>query len=80
MRGGVPCSAGIHRRGGATPVFSTPAPAASSPTSAELSNAKIVFRAPEGGTYRVLATSFGIEETGTYTLTVRKQLDAQPQR
>jgi serine protease Do len=39
-------------------------------------NARIIYRAPEDGTYRIIATSFGTEETGSYTLTVRKQLDA----
>jgi len=36
-------------------------------------NARIVFRAPVDGTYRVVATTFMPDETGGYTLTVRKE-------
>ncbi|MBI2805920.1 MAG: PDZ domain-containing protein [Planctomycetes bacterium] len=36
-------------------------------------NARIVFRAPADGTYRIIATTFNVNETGNYTLTVRKQ-------
>ena len=36
-------------------------------------NAKLLFRAPNDGKYRVVVTSFNANETGSYTLTVRKQ-------
>lgn len=36
-------------------------------------NARLVFRAPTDGTYRVIATTFMPNETGAYTLTVRKE-------
>ena len=35
-------------------------------------NARIVFRAPEDGTYRIIATTFPPNQTGNYTLTVRE--------
>jgi len=40
-------------------------------------NAKIVFRAPSDGAYRIIATTFNPRETGNYTLTVRRQADAE---
>jgi serine protease Do len=36
-------------------------------------NAKIVFRAKENGVYRIIATTYGSGETGSYTLIVRMQ-------
>ena len=36
-------------------------------------NAKIVFRAPADGVYRIICTSFNPDETGSYTLSVRRQ-------
>jgi serine protease Do len=38
-------------------------------------NAKIVFRAPSDGVYRIIATTFNPGEIGGFTLTVRKQAD-----
>jgi serine protease Do len=40
-------------------------------------NAKIVFRAPSDGAYRIIATTFNPRETGNYTLTVRRQADSE---
>jgi serine protease Do len=40
-------------------------------------NAKIVFRAPSDGVYRIIATTFNPRETGNYTLTVRQQADPE---
>ncbi len=39
-------------------------------------NARIVFHAPNDGPYRIIATTFNPEETGDYTLIVRRQIDA----
>jgi serine protease Do len=36
-------------------------------------NARLTFRAPADGEYRVIATTFNPNETGGYTLTVRRQ-------
>ena len=41
-------------------------------------NARIVFKAPESGEYRILATTFKTDESGRYTLSVRKQ--AEPEK
>jgi serine protease Do len=38
-------------------------------------NARIVFVAPADGDYRVIATTFNPNETGSYTLSVRKQAE-----
>ncbi len=35
-------------------------------------NARIVFRASADGDYRIIATTFNVNETGAYTLTVRR--------
>jgi serine protease Do len=43
-------------------------------------NARIIFRAPRDGTYRILITSFNAHETGSYTLTVRKQVDEKEKK
>jgi serine protease Do len=43
-------------------------------------NAKIVFRAPSDGVYRIIATTFNPRETGNYTLTVRKQADPEKEK
>jgi serine protease Do len=36
-------------------------------------NARIVFSAPSDGTYRIICTTFNPNETGAYTLTVRRE-------
>ncbi len=40
-------------------------------------NAKLTFTAPVDGLYKVLVTTFNANETGNYTLTVRRVLDAE---
>ncbi|MBI3821717.1 MAG: hypothetical protein HY289_03445, partial [Planctomycetes bacterium] len=40
-------------------------------------NAKIVFRCPTDGVYRIICTTFNPSETGTFTLIVRRQLPSQ---
>jgi serine protease Do len=35
-------------------------------------NARIVFTAPQDGTYRIIATSFEQQGMGNYTLTIRE--------
>jgi serine protease Do len=41
-------------------------------------NARIVFRAPRGGTYHVIVTSYTPGETGNYELTIRRTGAAPP--
>ena len=41
-------------------------------------NAKIVFRAPKDGVYRIVCTSFNPDETGSYTLSVHRQQKQAP--
>jgi hypothetical protein len=36
-------------------------------------NARIVFRCPQSGNYRIICTTFGPSQTGPYTLTVRER-------
>jgi hypothetical protein len=36
-------------------------------------NAKIVYTAPEDGEYRVIATTFNANESGNFTLSVRRE-------
>ena len=43
-------------------------------------NAKIIFRAPSDGVYRIIATSFNPNETGNYTLSVRRLSDAEKEK
>ncbi len=43
-------------------------------------NAKLVFRAPSEGTYRVVITTFNANETGKYPLTVRKQAESKSEK
>lgn len=40
-------------------------------------NAKLVFRAPSDGLYKVLVTTFNANETGDYALTVRRILEEE---
>jgi serine protease Do len=43
-------------------------------------NAKIVFRAPTDGVYRVVCTTFNPGETGGYTLRVRRQTEVKEKK
>jgi S1-C subfamily serine protease/tetratricopeptide (TPR) repeat protein len=41
-------------------------------------NARIIYRAPQGGTFRVYATTFGQGMTGTFRLTVSEEAGSAP--
>jgi serine protease Do len=43
-------------------------------------NAKIVFRAPADGVYRIICTTFNPNETGGYTLSVRREAEKKEKK
>ena len=43
-------------------------------------NAKIVFRAPADGVYRIICTTFNPSETGNYTLSVRRHTEVKEKK
>jgi hypothetical protein len=43
-------------------------------------NAKLVFKAPSDGVYRIIATTFNPNETGGYALSVRRQAETPKEK